>query len=225
MLIFPPLFTFSLVTGIKSYYQTCWQLLHTSLHSLSTFFSFMMERRKEIIHNPLVTASHCSASDLPLLSVLHCSKFSATGLQSTLAGEQPSISLSQSFALLSLFPHTILAVFWVFRTYSPCLSILLQSLFALRRLHSASYPFLKSASESGSCLPPFLFPALFGPFCQFLDSTNVRWFQLQSMRVRNHTLLSNPIWGPLSQLFRSGFQNCLLLQKYKTLFGSQQKLV
>lgn len=32
---------------IKSYWQTCWQLLHTSLHSLSTFFSFMMEKRKD----------------------------------------------------------------------------------------------------------------------------------------------------------------------------------
>lgn len=40
---------------------------------------------------------------------------------------------------------------------------------------------------------PFTFPAPFGPLCQLLDSTGVRWFQLQSMRVTNHTLPSNPI--------------------------------
>lgn len=37
------------------------------------------------------------------------------------------------------------------------------------------------------------FPAPFGPLCQLLYSTNVRWIQLQSMRVRNHTLPANPI--------------------------------
>lgn len=216
MLIFPPLITVSLVTGIKSYYQTCWQLLHTSLHSLSTFFSFMMESRKEIIRNPLVTASHCSASPFSF------ARFQIQCLQSTSAWDQPSISLSQSFALLSLFPRTILAVFWVLRAYSPCLSILLRSLFALRRLHSASYPFLKSAFQSGSCLPPFFSQHSLLLSVNFLivptsDGSNFRAWGLETTHF-------SPIQfgGPLSRLFRSGFQNCLF---FPCVFGSQQKLV
>lgn len=63
-LVLPPL-----ITGIKPYCQTCWQLLHTSLHSLSTFFSFMTESKR---YNP---QSSCGffpqlASDLLFLSVL-----------------------------------------------------------------------------------------------------------------------------------------------------------
>lgn len=48
--------------------DTCWQLLHTSLHSLSTFFNFMM--RDDRKHNPLAAASHSPHADLPLLSAL-----------------------------------------------------------------------------------------------------------------------------------------------------------
>lgn len=128
--------------------------------------------------------------------------------------------LSMSFLWFPpLSTHTILAVFWVFRAYSPCLSILLQSLFTLRRLHSASYPFTASGFQSGSCLPPFLFPVLFGPFCQFLDSAKIRWFQLQSMRVRNHSLLSNPTYKttvPTFQIWLSFF--CHLNKKKSVWF-------
>ncbi len=209
--IFPPFISFSLVTGIKSYYQTCWQLLHTSLHSLSTFFSFMMEERKEIILNPLVTSS-------PLLGLWSSSPFSFALFQMrgdrltictvqlyfscSLAWNQPSFFISlplhdpvsktvfcTSLPFSSLNPCSL----WVSMAYGPSLSTPLQSFFALRRLHFVPYPLPKSAFHSGFCLPPFLFSALFGPCCQFLDSAIVRWFQLRSMRVRNHTLSSNTI--------------------------------
>lgn len=57
------------------------------------------------------------------------------------AWDQPSISFSSLFRIsLTLFQHQSSSVFWVLKpqAYSPCLSIRLQSLFALRRLHSAS---------------------------------------------------------------------------------------
>lgn len=81
-----------------------------------------------------------------------------------------------SSVLFSPFPHTTLSSLSVGLS-SPCLSVLLQSHLASRRLHSASYPFLKTA-----------FLASLSSF--FLS---MRIFQLQNTRVRNHTLLPNPI--------------------------------
>lgn len=101
---------------------------------------------------------------------------------------KPSVSFpppsSGSFSVLSFFPlfltqHSSLSV----GLSSPCLSVLLQSHLASRRLHSASYPFLKSAFQRG--------PAFLASLSSFFLS--MRIFQLQNTRVRNHTLLSNPI--------------------------------
>lgn len=101
---------------------------------------------------------------------------------------KPSVSFpppsSGSFSVLSFFPvfltqHSSLSV----GLSSPCLSVLLQSHLASRRLHSASYPFLKSAFQRG--------PAFLASLSSFFLS--MRIFQLQNTRVRIHTLLSNPI--------------------------------
>lgn len=65
--------------------------------------------------------------------------------------------------------------------------------FALRRLHSASYPFLKSSFQSGSCFAPVSFPALVGPFLIVLsDGSNFRAWGLET------TILKD------LRLFRSG---------------------
>lgn len=77
---------------------------------------------------------------------------------------KPSVSFpppsSGSFSVLSFFPlfltqHSLLLSVGL---SSPCLSVLLQSHLASRRLHSASYPFLKSAFQRG---PAFLRFSLF----------------------------------------------------------------
>lgn len=77
---------------------------------------------------------------------------------------KPSVSFPPSVfrvffssVLFSPFPHTTLSSLSVGLS-SPCLSVLLQSHLASRRLHSASYPFLKSAFQRG---PAFLRFSLF----------------------------------------------------------------
>lgn len=135
---------------IKLYWQTCWQLLHTSLHSLSTFFSFMMEKRKD---NPQ-SFCHCFlllgfGSPSSPLSFEHfqiqCDGLSLHLDFSCSSAWIPVCELKQSFAPLFLFPLRVPSVVWVWKAHSPCFSILIKSLLAVRGLHSACYSFLKSS--------------------------------------------------------------------------------
>lgn len=159
-------------------------------------------RRKEIIHKPLVVSSQCSASDL-----LFFSNFVPFQIQS----DRPTIRTAVVFLLfISLkptlylfFPPSPQAGFKkslshispFFSPHSPFSMEDLESTpfhftsvtFAWRRLHSASYPFLKSPSKVSPVSPFFFSGHSWALFRLFLGGTKVRCFQLQSVKVWKHS--------------------------------------
>lgn len=157
---------------IKSYWQTCWQLLHTSLHSLSTFFSFMMEKRKD---NPQ-SFCHC----FPLLGFgspssplsfghvqIQCDRLSLQLDFSCSSIWIPVCELKQSFAPLFLFPLRVPSVVWVSKAHSPCFSNKIT--FGCERI-TFCLLFLPKIFYS-SCLPPppFLVAGILSPSSQSFE--------------------------------------------------------